>query len=568
MKKFIYTALIGLSLLASSCNDFLDNNKPQGIITGDGVTNPDYVDNLIISAYAIWITGDDINSSFALWNYDVRSDDCYKGGSGTEDGSVFNSLETCLGIATTDWNINDIWERLYRCITRANTALQILDQMDEDTYPLKNQRIAEMRFLRGHAHFMLKVLYKRIVLVNDENLPIDDYSLLSNTTYTNDEQWQQIIDDFEFGYKNLSSKQRDRGRPSKAAAAAYLAKTYLYKAYRQSESSHKVESINTADLEKVIEYTNPVIYADEGFGLEADFADNFRPETENGVESIWAYQYSQNDGTFTGNLNWGMGLCTPLLIGGTDFHKPSQNLVNAFRTDPEGHPLFDTYNSENYDVLQDNADPRMFHTCAMPGFPFKYNPAYMVERNDDWSRSKGLYGYYMSLKENVDIDSPYLIKGSYWATSMNHIVLRYADVLLFRAEALIQLGKDIAGGIDLINKLRNRAAASLSQLGNYRADYKVSFRCSPYTGTYGKEEAMNLLKWERRLEFACEGSRFFDLVRWGDAEKVLNAYFASEAKVCTIYTNAKFTPNKNEYLPIPHTQMAASNGHYTQNVGW
>ena len=161
MKKILYIATIGFTLLTSSCNDFLDRQVPQGIVTGDQIASPEYVDNLVISAYAIWATGDDINSSFSLWNYDVRSDDCYKGGSGTEDGGVFNALEISKGINTTDWNINDIWKRLYQCITRANTALQSLDLMDEKTYPLKNQRIAEMRFLRGHAHFMLKEIFEQ-----------------------------------------------------------------------------------------------------------------------------------------------------------------------------------------------------------------------------------------------------------------------------------------------------------------------------------------------------------------------------------------------------------------------
>ena len=92
MKKIIYIATIGITLLTTSCDDFLDRQVPQGIVTGDQIASPEYVDNLVISAYAIWATGDDINSSFSLWNYDVRSDDCYKGGSGTEDGGVFNAL--------------------------------------------------------------------------------------------------------------------------------------------------------------------------------------------------------------------------------------------------------------------------------------------------------------------------------------------------------------------------------------------------------------------------------------------------------------------------------------------
>ena len=100
MKKILYIATIGFTLLTSSCNDFLDRQVPQGIVTGDQIASPEYVDNLVISAYAIWATGDDINSSFSLWNYDVRSDDCYKGGSGTEDGGVFNALEISKGITT------------------------------------------------------------------------------------------------------------------------------------------------------------------------------------------------------------------------------------------------------------------------------------------------------------------------------------------------------------------------------------------------------------------------------------------------------------------------------------
>ena len=86
--------------------------------------------------------------------------------------------------------------------------------MDEKTYPLKNQRIAEMRFLRGHAHFMLKELFKKIVIVNDENMDPDAYNELSNTTYTNNEQWQKIADDFQFAYDNLPEVQIEKGRPT------------------------------------------------------------------------------------------------------------------------------------------------------------------------------------------------------------------------------------------------------------------------------------------------------------------------------------------------------------------
>lgn len=345
MKKLIYTAILGLSLMCGSCTDFLEDQLPQGTISDEQLKNPAYIDNLVISAYAVWITAEDINSSFSMWNYDVRSDDAYKGGNGTEDGDVFHSLDISQGIMTTAWNISDMWQRLYNCISRVNTALQLLEQVDEHTYSLKQQRIAEMRFLRAHGHFLLKRLYKKIPFANDANLSPEEYNYLSNTTYNNDEGWQQIADDFLFAYDNLPVKQADKGRPAKAAAAAYLAKTYLYKAYHQDNAdSHEVTSLSTEDLVKVVQYTDNAIMSAGGYGLESDFHNNFRPEPqyENGIESLWAMQYSMNDGTNNGNCNWSYGLIVPnipgVTDGGCDFYKPSQNLVNAFRTDANGHP--------------------------------------------------------------------------------------------------------------------------------------------------------------------------------------------------------------------------------------
>lgn len=576
MKRLLYTAALGLSLLCGSCSDFLDEQVPQGTIDNEQLQNPEYVDNLVISAYAIWISAEDINSSFSMWNYDVRSDDAYKGGNGTEDGDVFHALEISQGIMTTAWNISDMWQRLYNCISRANTALQLLNQLDEQTYPLKQQRIAEMRFLRGHGHFLLKQLYKKIVFANDENLSPEEYNNLSNTTYTNDEGWQQIANDFEFAYNNLPDTQADKGRPTRGAAAAYLAKTYLYKAYRQDNpESNEVTSISAEDLQRVVEYTDPSIMAAGGYALEADFHNNFRPEPqyENGCESVWAMQYSMNDGTTDGNCNWAYGLIVPnipgVTDGGCDFYKPSQNLVNAFRTDADGHPYFDTFNNSDYDMATETADPRLFLTVGLPDLPYEFNANYIMDRSSTWSRSNGLYGYYVTLKQNVDPDGDYIVRGNgYWGSPMNHIVLRYADVLLMRAEALIQLNDGrIQEAIDLINKVRNRARQSTAMISNYPADYNVTFNVRPYTGSYSQQEALEMLKFERRLELAMECDRFFDLVRWGDAYDVLTRYYAQEADNCTIYSNAAFTPNKNEYLPIPFAQISASNGLYEQNCG-
>lgn len=572
MKKILYSVLTVLALVGTtSCSDFLDDQKPQGVLDSDMVKDPSNVDNLVISAYAVFTTAEDVNSSFSMWNFDVRSDDAYKGGNGTSDGDVFHQLEIEQGVLTTNWNINDMWVRLYNCISRVNSAISVLEATS-DSYQPKAQRLGEMKFLRAYAHFLLKRLYKNIPFIMDANLKQEDYNTLSNTEFNNDEGWQQIINDVEYAYSVLPVKQTDKGRPSKAAAAAFLTKAYLYKAYRQDDpSSNQVTSINREDLLKVIEYSNPDIYSAGGFDLEADFHNNFRPETqyENGVESIWAMQYSINDGTKNGNLNWSYGLIVPnipgVTDGGCDFYKPSQNLVNAYRTDADGHPFIDTFNNKDYDLTQD-ADPRLFLTVGLTGLPYEFNSKYMMDASSTWSRSNGLYGYYVTLKQNVDPDCGYMVKGSWWGTPMNRIVFRYADVLLERAEAYAQLN-ETGEAIKLVNKIRLRAKQSTGMIANYPSDYGVKFNISTYNGSYSQEDALKIVKMERRLEMGMESERFFDLVRWGEAEKVLNKYFAEETNNCSIYGEAHFTANKNEYLPIPFSQVAASDGHYTQNIG-
>ena len=565
-KAVVFTVSCGFVAALTSCSNFLEEQVPQGTLSDEQVNTPEYVDKQVTSAYAIFVTAEDINASFSLWNYDVRSDDAYKGGSTTNDGDVFHQLEVSQGILSTSWNLNDIWVRLYNSLSRVNAAMHAVENCD-DSYSLKQERLAELRFLRAYAHFQLKRLFKKIPFVLRTDLTYDEYGQITNTEFTNDEGWAKIAEDLEWAYKVLPVKQADKGRPTKAACAAFLAKVYLYKAYRQdNEQTNEVTSINEADLQKVVEYTAPQIYQAGGYALEKDIHNNFRPEEqfENGPESLWAIQYSRNDGTKYGSLNLGNGLICPNIVnvtdGGCDFYKPSQNLVNAFRTGADGLPMIDSYNKTDYDMATDNADPRLFLTVGMPGLPYMFNSNFMMDRSSSWSRSGGLYGYYVTLKQNVDpaLLGTYLIKSSFWATSMNRIVFRYADVLLMRAEAQAQLG-NTQEAISLVNQIRQRAAASTQMISSYPSKYGVKFYCKTYSGSFSKEQTLKIVKFERRLELAMESERFLDLVRWGEA--------ATEKGKCNIYEEARFTANKNEYLPIPYQQFSAANGNYKQNCG-
>ena len=573
MKKHIFSTILfaGAALVGfNSCSNFLDEQVPQGTLTDEQVKDPAYIDNMVTSAYAVFTTAEDINSSFSLWNFDVRSDDAYKGGSNTSDGDVFHQLEVEQGIDTRAWNINGIWERFYNAISRVNAAIGSVEKCDE-SYTLKQERLGELRFLRAYAHFQLKRLFKQIPFVLRSDYKYEEYGKITNTEFSNDEGWGKIADDLTFALGVLPTTQADKGRPTQAACAAFLAKVYLYKAYHQdTELSNKVTSINENDLQMVLKYTDPEYYT--GYSLEKDMHNNFRPEEqyENGPESLWAIQYSRNDGSTYGNLNWSYGLIVPNIAevtdGGCDFYKPSQNLVNAFRTDGNGLPLLNDFNKKDLDYTSDNTDPRLYLTVGITGLPYMMNEKYIMDRSASWSRSGGLYGYNVTLKQNVnpDLIGSYLIHGSYWASSMNRIVFRYADVILMRAEAQAQLG-DTKQAIEEVNKIRNRAAESTQSISFYPNKYGVRFYCKPYTGSYSKEEAMKIVKMERRLEFAMEAERFFDLVRWGDAQTVLNDYFATEKEKCTIYNEANFTADKNEYLPVPFEQMSAANGNYKQN---
>ncbi|MBS2100287.1 RagB/SusD family nutrient uptake outer membrane protein [Carboxylicivirga linearis] len=554
--KLLFLILISTHLI--SCEDFLDVPS-YGTLTEDNLTGVKQIENQVISAYAA-IGNDEINRPLSLWNYgNVRADDAYKGGNDQNDGDFLHFLEiSSPSIGNETWYTDVFWYRNYVAISRANLALKLLNNISKEEMSNKEERIAEMRFLRGHMHFIQKVLFKMVPYV-DETMSPEDISELSNVKWTNDELWQKIADDFEYAYNNLPEEQDEVGRANKFAAAAYLAKVYLYKAYRQDEM-HNVSTIDQDDLQKVIDLTAYVMTSP--YKLENDFAYNFLPGSyENGQESLFAIQFSQDDGTTFGRLNMGNALTTP--TPGGDFNKPSQNLVNAFKT-KDGLPMFDSFNDENYSESTDKVDPRLFHTVAIPGKPYKYTD---VNYEVNQSRNPGMYGYFSSLKENVDPASEYYIKtGPWYANSKNNIVIRYADVLLMRAEALIETGS-YQDALPLINQVRNRAKVSTSLI-SFANNLDIQAYEDGVNCNWTQDYARQALRWERRLELAMEGSRFFDLVRWGIADEVMNAYYLGEATDHTYYQGAEFEKNKNEYVPVPIQQINYSKGSYEQNYGF
>jgi hypothetical protein len=570
MKRInLYTVLAAGSLILASCNKALDYT-PKGALSSSDLTSPTAVEGLVTAAYAAIGNGDMIGPIYSRWAYgSVRSDDAYKGGGGTGDLDEVDKMEH-YNLVTADMNgigfIPRTWKNLFKSISRANVAIRAVTALDESVYPQKNVRLGELKFLRAHSYFTMKRIYKNIPLF-DETATAEDILKVSNDL-SNEDSWNKIAADLQFAIDNLPATQPELGRANKLSAQAYLARLRLYQAYEQDDK-HKVTNINLTRMQEVVDLTQAVIASDK-YKLSEDIADDFLPETENGLESVFAIQFTINDGTTTGRLNFEDGLTYPHgapQYGCCGFHAPSQNLVNAFTTDASGLPNFTTFNNGIADLATATVDVRLDHTVGIEGHPYKYDPT--LPFSNSWVRDPGVYGNFHAMRsELLATSSSYFKLGPFMGTAKNVDIIRYDDVLLMQAEAYIELGQqDLAR--PLINKIRARAAASTGRLkkldGTFPSNYYVGeYPAAGWTQAY----ARRAMQWERRLEFATEGDRFFDLVRWGIAEPTLNAYITVEKTRRTFLATAKFTAGRDEYFPIPQSEITFTNGLYKQNPGY
>lgn len=603
MKK-IY-ASIAASLLCimgatmTSCDDFLDY-QPTAVIDED--TAFEHPEEMVTAAYAMlgdcWYT-----YPFNLFPYgDITSDDCLKGGSGTGDTN-YHHLEIWSSLTSRNPDhMDELWYRLYCAISRCNRALVSLDRNGDAVMgaDLANQRRAEVRFLRAHFYYKLITLWYRVPWIDEVVYANNTVEQTSNTQYTHEQLMQKLVDEFKFAYDILPEVQEDGGRVNRIAAAAYIAKCYLDMAWGDGyEATTGVGHINQQYMQKVVIYTGEV--ANSQYDYLEDFGDIFLPENKNSKEAVFEVQTSlyTEDNTKFGRANWSVVLngAKDIWTYGHDFHKPSQNLVNAFKTE-NGLPIFDQYEDGNYEIdypingqpTAQKWDPRLFHTVGMPTFPYKYEEQYTLKLSN--ARTPNVYGYYNSMKEVPQRSKGESYHDTWEEFATADYVFRYTDVMLMRAEAMIETG-DLAGARTIINDIRRRAGNSIAKHISYAADQCeiAEYPMSPYFDN--KENARVCLRWERRLEMAMENCRYFDLRRWGIASETLTAYFANEVNdvyscadkngtplegatldangnavpqtYATYYKDARYTTDKNEYFPIPYNQMFYMPGLYEQN---
>lgn len=565
-----------------SCNKELDVD-PRGVLSEEQVSGPDQIENFVTAAYAL-MPGLGYPTTHNGWIQSVRSDDSYKGGGGLNDQTPWYEMEIYTAVTPNIGNNDGPWYLGYCGISRANTALRLLNTVEDGAFPNKTQRIAEMKFIRAWIYLGMKLRWKYVPYMSDttaqDAIIVQGISNRPAGTANDLGLWDIIIQNFEEAATTLPETQTEVGRPTAYAAHAFAAKALLFRAYEQDDR-HQVVNINKETLTKALAHIDIIMQQDGGkFDLEPDFANNFLIDYDNNTkESIWEIQYSIDDGTTDGRVNRGDELNAPWwspYFACCDFHKVSHTMVNAFKTDGTGLPDFDNYNNTDMndkDYIEyfksHSFDPRLGHTVAIPGYPWKYNNEILFEESG--SRAPFQYGYFNSLKEQVDPNCNCQFKPFYNYNSMNKREIRFSEVLLWKAEILIQLDRQDEA-LPLINRIRERAANSTERLkkpdGSLWMDYKLETYKPGENCTWTKDFAMKALEWEDRLELACEGRRFFDLQRWGILEPTMNAFIAKEKTRFDWFSLGHFSAGRDEFLPIPQPQMNFAAGNYVQNPGY
>lgn len=570
--------------LAGCSDDFLEN-KPQGSLSDGVMTSTEAIDLLVNSAYA-GLTGftneqgDPWVRPTSNWSFgEVRADNAYKGGGGEGDLWDIHAMET-FQVQSNNGNLDGKWFNLYSQISRCNAALRVLEKADADEVKVKASRIAEMKVLRAHFYFELVRLFNRVPYM-DENMPESDYVDVPNDEFTRSQHLARIADELLQAASALPERQAEAGRINRNIAYAYAAKVKLYQAYEQDPATNAVTGVNQALMREVVELIDKV----QGYDLLPDFQDLDLVANENGVESVWAIQYSMNDGSGdAGRVNWSNLLNSPggnSPYHGDGFFLPSQDLINAYQTDRDGLPVFDYQSRPDYATVtfvddehqtlsntEPTVDPRLDFVTGRPTITYK---TYRATPCQSWVRDRGVYGHNCAKRFWVSPESPDMYQGWPWgASQLNWQIIRYADLLLYKAEALIELGGDgLEQARQLINRVRKRAADSryvkdFNDPTRDAANYKIGLY--PADG-WTQDYARRALRTEMRLEKALEGERYFDLVRWGIAKEVMTAYFEAEKDTRIYYRTATFDDGE-EYFPIPVAQYNFSLGRYKQNPGY
>ena len=572
----ILGALI-LGLTIFSCKKSFLERPPEGVFSEVSLANAKGINATVIAAYALldgWSDNGWNNAAGNPWpvagsNWvwgSVASDDAYPGSQPNDQEGVerVNRFE----YVADDPYYRAKFQQCYAGVGKTNVSLRLLNASTDLSATEKAQLTGEAKFLRAHYHFDAYKMWINVPFIDEK---VVDYRV-SNATNI----FPKIEQDFKDAIAGLAEvSSTSSGRATKGAAQAYLARAYMFVG-KYTEAKPLLQAVISSMK----------------YSLTDNFHDNFDASKQNNSEMLFAYKASVNDGAGeSSNGNWGDRLNAPHgnapVTQCCGFHQPSQNLVNAFRTDAvTGLPLFSTFNNSLFDQATDFVDPRLDWTAGRTGTPYlDWGP-----HRDDWIRDGGYCGYFAP-KKNIfhKAQKNTLSTASGWSTAPNAIdipFIRYSDVLLMAAECEIETNGDLNLARTYINAVRTRAGKFVQGAGTSEAtisqalpggagtvngtQYKIGLYTIPFAN---QTEARRAVRWERRLELAMEGYRFFDLRRWNDLQTLVDFLAVEKTRRVQLFGAAQApTATKLKYYPLPSVEIGLSKkdgvAQLTQNTGY
>ena len=470
-------AILTAGLIMAGCSSFLDK-KPMGVESS--ATFFKTKDQALEATTAVYdVTAWRYSQEIFEWFLgDICSDDAEKGGENAADWSELQQLKEFHGTASNSISYYR-WSEFYQGVYRANLVIQNVPTIAMDA-TLRDRLVAEAKYLRAWFYFQLVKTFGAVPLITTILTP-DQYCQPKSMM---EQCWAQIEKDLTEAAAVLPEKSAygssDAGRATRGSANALLAKASVFQAkWGQAQSS----------AAKVID--------SKEYDLEKNYADIFTLKHQNGIESVYEIQHLYVPTSAYGDLNEGQetsiyqGSRKSTGFTGWGFDCPTQDFVKEF----------------------ENNDPRLAATVVFNGDVIWENTPWQQKADNSQSPTKMAARKYMLEYQAVAPD----ISNS----PANWRAIRFADVLLFHAEASNELG-DAAAALKSLNRVRGRAnlpAVSVTDQDSLRA----------------------AIWHERRVELGMEGQRFFDLVRQGRASKVL--------------AKNGFVKGQDEYFPLPQLEL-------------
>lgn len=452
--------------------------------------------------------GGNLNGEMGFPMYDCIGDNCYNGykweGLGAfEEGTINPS----------SFQFNDLWSSLYRGVARANVAIQNINNMpssaisDQDKQALVGQAL----FLRSLFYFNLAVYFQDVPLILKPQTLQEAY--VPKNTFQ--EVMAQVVKDLNTAASTLptSYPASQYGYATKGAALALLARADLY----------------MQNWQGVLDATNQVMQL--GYSLDPNYANLFTEKDENSPEIIFSVRFVQ-DATPNGETFSSTYPGVPKVD-----EQPMPNLVNSYYC-TDGLPITQSplYSSA---TPKANRDPRLSATVYFKGDVFLTDINKVFAGNTATGYGKRKYVVTSASSTGIAVYAP---------GGQDFIVLRYADVLLMRAEAMVELNQ-LSGVYPLIDQIRARV-------------HMPSIENVEGTGL-SQDQLRTIVRHERRVELALEGLRFFDLKRWSMVQQSFQAASGDKVK--------GYSPNyqgpKSEIFPIPQSDLDANNN-LVQNPAW